>query len=74
MESLNSFLAMGGYASYIWPAYGIVTLVLVGLFVVSRRYANRTATELNALNPRAGRKRRGKHSTQMEKTGNGDET
>lgn len=27
--SLESFLYMGGYAVYVWPAYGITTLVLV---------------------------------------------
>ncbi|MGZ4959972.1 MAG: heme exporter protein CcmD [Methylomonas sp.] len=28
--SLESFLYMGGYAAYVWPAYGITGLVLVG--------------------------------------------
>ncbi len=27
--SLESFLYMGGYAVYVWPAYGITALVLV---------------------------------------------
>lgn len=26
---------MGGYAGFIWPAYGIAALVLVGVLVVS---------------------------------------
>lgn len=28
--SLESFLYMGGYALYVWPAYGIAALVLIG--------------------------------------------
>lgn len=27
--SWESFLYMGGYAIYVWPAYGVTTLVLV---------------------------------------------
>jgi heme exporter protein D len=27
---MNEFLAMGGYASYVWPSFGISLLVLVG--------------------------------------------
>ncbi len=34
-NSLAEFFAMGGYAGFIWPAYGIAALVLVGLLVVS---------------------------------------
>ena len=34
-NSLAEFFAMGGYAGFIWPAYGISALVLVGLLVVS---------------------------------------
>ena len=30
MSSLHQFVAMGGYAAYIWPAYMIAALVLVG--------------------------------------------
>ena len=29
MSSLQSFLHMGGYAIYVWPAYGITLIVLV---------------------------------------------
>jgi heme exporter protein D len=27
--SLQSFFAMGGYAAYVWPAYGVFFLVLL---------------------------------------------
>ena len=26
---LHNFLAMGGYAAYVWPAYGLTALVLL---------------------------------------------
>ena len=35
MQSVADFLAMGGYAGFVWPAYGIAALVLVGLLAVS---------------------------------------
>ncbi len=28
--NFSSFMHMGGYAAYVWPAYGIVVLVLGG--------------------------------------------
>lgn len=28
--SFNAFLHMGGYALYVWPAYGIFVVLLVG--------------------------------------------
>ena len=28
MTNLHDFLAMGGYAPYVWPAYGLTLLVL----------------------------------------------
>ncbi len=37
MESLATFLAMGGYGGFIWPAFGIVFVVLTGLLLVSVR-------------------------------------
>lgn len=27
--SLSDFFHMGGYGSYVWPAYGVVALVLI---------------------------------------------
>ena len=32
--SLSEFLHMGGYAFYVWTAYGIVTLVLLINFII----------------------------------------
>lgn len=34
---LQRFFAMGGYAAYVWPAYGIALLALVGLLLLRWR-------------------------------------
>ena len=38
MQQINEFLAMGGHGAYIWPAYGITTVVLLAVLVVSFRH------------------------------------
>ena len=37
MERLISFVGMGGYAHYIWPAFGVTVLVLAVLALASLR-------------------------------------
>ncbi len=37
MDRFQAFLDMGGYAMFIWPAYGIAVGVLIGLMLVSLR-------------------------------------
>lgn len=37
MEQFMNFLAMGGYAAYVWPAFGITAVVLVALALASLR-------------------------------------
>ena len=54
---MESIFQMGDYGGYIWPAYGIVTAVLVGLYISSRRFAQSSADELAGLNPRSRRQR-----------------
>jgi heme exporter protein D len=46
---LTEFFAMGGYAAYVWPAYGFAALVLIGLLAQSWRNARRRAAELEQL-------------------------
>ena len=35
--NLSDFLHMGGYAGYVWSAFGIATVVLVANVVVAKR-------------------------------------
>ena len=45
MGDIGAFLAMGGYAGFVWPAYGVALAILGGLAVLSwRRYHDSTAT------------------------------
>jgi heme exporter protein D len=50
VPSVTEFLAMGGYAAYVWTAYGITLLVLVLNVAAARRRlrgALRRARELD---------------------------
>ena len=39
MNALSIWLQMGGYAAFVWPAYGIAAIVLGGMTLHSwRRY------------------------------------
>jgi heme exporter protein D len=35
MASVDQFLAMGGYARFVWPAFGLALIVLGGLLAES---------------------------------------
>jgi len=35
MAQLDHFLAMGGYAVFVWPAFGLAVIVLGGLCIES---------------------------------------
>lgn len=47
-ESIDQFLAMGGYAAFVWPAYAVAALVMLGLLVISLRRLRRTEAALDA--------------------------
>jgi heme exporter protein D len=34
---MSEYFAMGGYAAFIWPSYGIAALLVVVLFILSAR-------------------------------------
>lgn len=37
METLQQFLAMGGYAAFVWPSFAVVALGMLGLLIASMR-------------------------------------
>ena len=37
MVAVSGFLAMGGYAGFVWPAFGLAAVVMAGLVLVSLR-------------------------------------
>jgi heme exporter protein D len=49
MTGAGAFWAMGGYAGYVWPAYGITILALVLLLVSALRAQRRADRQLAAL-------------------------
>lgn len=57
MNVLDTYFAMGGYAVYVWPAYGLAAAALGGLTLLSwRRYRN-SARNLQRLQRQLGRRR-----------------
>lgn len=51
---MNSFLAMGGYGAFIWPAYVVSALALVAVTwqsIAAWRAAKRKLAELERDNP-----------------------
>ncbi|MCG9554170.1 heme exporter protein CcmD [Vibrio sp. Isolate31] len=54
-ESLNDFFAMGGYASYVWSAFGITFLSMIILLVVSVRRGKQLLNEVQAKVDRQAR-------------------
>jgi heme exporter protein D len=53
MSGLSEFLAMGGYAAYVWSAYGLSLVVLAGLVVTTARRHRRVVAEVRAGAARA---------------------
>ena len=59
MAEIHDFLAMGGYAGFVWPAYGIALIAIGGLAVQSVRSLRALRREVAALEEeRPGRARR----------------
>ena len=48
MSALQTFLAMGGYAAYVWPAYAVFFIVLVADSIAPRLRRRRVLRELRA--------------------------
>jgi len=46
MKALSEFLAMGGYAAYVWSAYGLCTAILAWNILNARRQAQQTVQRL----------------------------
>lgn len=46
---MTDFLAMGGYAAYVWPALAVTAVVMAGLYIQSQRALRDREAELAAL-------------------------
>ena len=54
MTAIESWFAMGGYAGFVWPAYGVAAIALGGLALFSWRRHRRSADALARLQGRRG--------------------
>lgn len=54
MDDVMHYLEMGGYARFVWPAYGIAAVVLAGLWFSSRRRLKREERHLAELESALG--------------------
>jgi len=52
MGDIAAFLAMGGYAAFVWPAYGVALVVLTGLAADSWRRYRQSTVVLDRLQQR----------------------
>ncbi len=71
METSSSFLAMGGYAAFVWPAYILAAAILLGLWIESLRRlrgSQRALARLEAELPA----RRGRRGAAAAADGQGD--
>ena len=62
MDKIATFLAMGGYAVYVWPAFLVAVLVMGGQLATTLRTLHRREAALAALEARQGASRRSQES------------
>jgi heme exporter protein D len=55
MSAIEHWLAMGGYAAFVWPAYGLTAAMLGGLAVLSWRRHRLSGEALARLQRQTGR-------------------
>jgi heme exporter protein D len=46
---MSAYFSMGGYAGYVWPAYGVAAVVMVGVLMASLLGARARERELKLL-------------------------
>lgn len=64
---MTDFLAMGGYAGYVWGSYLLSAIVLAAVFVTAWRGLRRREQEIAALRALAPHRQRRK--SQQQETG-----
>jgi heme exporter protein D len=57
MDALATYVSMGGYAGFVWPAYGIAAAVLGGLALQSWRRYRASRGALRNVEPRVPERR-----------------
>ena len=49
MEAILKVLHMGGYAAWVWPAYGLAAIGMIGILVATRRTLKAREREFETL-------------------------
>jgi len=49
MDRLQEYLSMGGYAVWVWPAYGLASIALIGILAVTLRTLKNRQQEFEEL-------------------------
>jgi len=49
METISQYLSMGGYAAFVWPAYGIGAAAMIRLLAQTLRHLRARNADLAAL-------------------------
>jgi heme exporter protein D len=57
VAAIGAWFAMGGYAPYVWPAYGLAVVVLGGMSLYFWRRYRDSVRALDRPQPRAMRRR-----------------
>ena len=63
--SFSDFMAMGGYAFYVWLSFGLTLICLIGIVISTRM---KTRSLLGELRNKQAREARRKAAQQMENT------
>ena len=63
--SFSDFLAMGGYAFYVWLSFGLTLVCLIGIVISTRM---KTRSLLGELRSKQAREARRKAAQKMENT------
>lgn len=69
---MTDFLAMGGYAAYVWGAYGVSALTMIGLLAASLRRLKVREAAIRQLQPEARRSRTDRPAVGTATGGAGD--
>ncbi len=49
MEQVQTFLAMGGYGIFVWPAFALTAVILIGLLVTTLHRLHALQNDLSRL-------------------------
>ena len=69
MDRISEFLGMGGYAEFVWPAFAVTAVVMVGLVLVSRRSLQADRRTLESLESVRAARRKGRAAGDGDKNG-----